>query len=76
MSVKEIAERVAADCDDGWGGRESTSLTAMRIEHAIREAARPLVEALERMLAARNIQERIAAPEAAKRALAAWREGK
>ena len=46
------------------------------IERTIREAAKPLVEALERMVDARSVEEWLDAPRLARQALAAWREGK
>jgi len=75
MSVKEIAERVATDCDDGRGGRESTSLTAMRIEAAIREAAKPLVEALKVAVSeCRDLHPDHPSMNEMQAALAAWKE--
>jgi hypothetical protein len=71
VSVRGSARKIVSfDWDNLWEEEYMVSET----EAAIREAAKPLVEALERMIAARNIQERIDAPEAARRALAAWKE--
>ena len=62
MSVREIAERaaLAMEVDDGPDV----------IERAIREAAKPLVEALEQVAARRDACQIVA-----RHALAAWKEG-
>lgn len=83
MSVREIAEQVIAFLHDDYDANDEDSREEVAIiESAIREAAKPLVEALEQIggrgaVGAWEVEGALnGCVSIAEEALAAWRDGK